>query len=164
MYTKFCYIIASFCGIGYIPFASGSFASFITLPIAFVITYFWGFFGIFFSSIIIFFIGNFASKEVLKYTNHDPSFIVIDEVLGQLITFIFCSKYLKANLKLDIFFIYMIGFLLFRIFDIFKHGLVNWADKKIENSWGVMLDDVFAGLQAGLVLLLIILLIEVFKR
>ena len=50
---------------------------------------------------------------------------------------------------------YIAGFFLFRLFDIVKPQPAKWADQKVLNAWGVMLDDVFAGIYAGLFLLLI---------
>ena len=48
---------------------------------------------------------------------------------------------------------YAVGFVLFRIADIFKPWPVSWADRKIKGGLGIMLDDVFAGVYAAIVLL-----------
>ena len=96
-----------------------------------------------------------ASKEVLKYTEHDPSIIIIDEVVGQLLTFTFVASVTVGNLKAWP--IYIIGFFLFRFFDILKPQPAKWADIKLLNKWegGVMLDDVFAGIYAAITLYII---------
>ena len=94
-----------------------------------------------------------STKEVLKYTSHDPAFIVIDEVAGQLMTFTFVAQYLQGDIKAWV--IYLAGFVLFRFFDIFKPQPVRWADRKILNAWGVMLDDIIAGCYAALILLIL---------
>ncbi|OPZ76443.1 MAG: Phosphatidylglycerophosphatase A [Alphaproteobacteria bacterium ADurb.Bin438] len=78
---------------------------------------------------------------------------MIDEVLGQLTTFVFIAHSLKGTF--DNAWLYLVGFAFFRLFDICKFGLVKWADEKLENEYGVMLDDLFAGIFAGLVLFLI---------
>ena len=153
LYRFFCYTMCSWFGAGYFPFASGTAGSFATLPFAFLVAFFFGTMGIFVLTLVTFIIGIIASKEVLKYTEHDPSIIVIDEVVGQLITFLFVANLLYANL--DAWWVYIIGFFLFRLFDILKPEPAKWADTKLLNAWGVMLDDVFAGIYAGIFLYLI---------
>ena len=69
--------------------------------------------------------------------------IVIDEVVGQLIAMIFA----KDNFGLII-----LSFILFRIFDIFKPWPASYADSKIDGGLGVMLDDVFAGIYAAIII------------
>ncbi len=153
MKQKISFLVATFLNSGRAPKAPGTFGSLATIPLAFVLAYFFGFSGIISGVIISFFIGAVAVKEVLKSTSHDPSFVVIDEVSGQLLTFAGVASYLHNNSS-SLFF-YVIGFVLFRIFDIFKPFPVSWADKKILNYWGVMLDDIFAGIYAGLILWLL---------
>ena len=153
LYRFFCYTMCSWFGAGYFPFASGTAGSFATLPFAFLAAFFFGTTGIFVLTLITFIIGVIASKEVLKYTEHDPSIIVIDEVVGQLITFLFSANLLYGNLHT--LGAYLIGFFLFRLFDILKPEPAKWADTKLLNAWGVMLDDVFAGIYAGIFLYLI---------
>ena len=152
-YRFLCYIASSGFSVGYFPIASGTAGSFATLPFAFFGAYFFGFWGILLLSIFTMIIGVVASKEVLKYTEHDPSIIIIDEVVGQLITFLFIASALQNNLRAWP--AYIIGFFLFRLFDILKPQPAKWADTKLLNAWGVMLDDVFAGLYAGIVLYLV---------
>jgi len=153
IYKFLSYTACSGFGVGYFPFASGSAGSFATLPFAFAVAYFFGFWGIIISSAFVFAIGVIACKEVLKYTKHDPSIIIIDEVVGQLLTFALVANGLIGNL--NAWWAYVIGFVLFRIFDITKPQPAKWADTKIMNSWGVMLDDVFAGVYATICLYLI---------
>ena len=152
MKKKLAYLIASAFGVGFCPKASGTAGSLVTLPLAFVLAYYWGVCGIVAGAVITFFAGVVASKEVLKYTKHDPSLIVIDEVSGQLTSFILVAPMLYHNADLKAIIIYLLGFGLFRLFDITKPLIVGWADKKIENAWGVMLDDSFAGVFAAIIL------------
>ena len=98
-------------------------------------------------------IGLIASKEVLKYTKHDPSLIVIDEVAGQSLSFVLLADKLVGNMQAWL--VYLVGFAFFRLFDIWKPQPVRWADRKILNAWGVMLDDIFAGVYAAVCLYLI---------
>ncbi len=152
MKKKIAYLLASFFGVGFCPVASGTAGSLVTLPLAFVLAYYGCWYGIVVGGVLALFVGVWASKEVLKYTKHDPSLIVIDEVAGQLLTFSFVAPMLYRNVSLWALAVYVIGFALFRLFDITKPLLVGWADKKVENAWGVMLDDVFAGLFAAVIL------------
>jgi phosphatidylglycerophosphatase A len=93
--------------------------------------------------------------------NDDPQEIVIDEVVGQLISY-FLISFLVAvighTLKIDAtkhvkflgFVLAILPFLLFRFYDIKKPLLVGYFDKNFKNAFGVMADDVVAGIFAGL--------------
>lgn len=150
MRKKLSFVVASSFGVGYCPFASGTAGSLATLPLAFAMAYFYGVWGILAAAVVAFFAGVAASREVLKYTKHDPSLIVIDEVVGQLLAFALVADKLVANTQAWA--VYVIGFVLFRLFDIWKPQPARWADQKVLNAWGVMLDDVFAGIYAALCL------------
>lgn len=150
MRKKLSFVVASSFGVGYCPFASGTAGSLATLPLAFAVAYFYGVWGILVAAVVAFFAGVAASREVLKYTKHDPSLIVIDEVVGQLLAFALVADKLVANTQAWV--VYVIGFVLFRLFDIWKPQPARWADQKVLNAWGVMLDDVFAGIYAALCL------------
>lgn len=159
MKKKLAYLIASVFGVGFCPKASGTAGSLVALPLAFVLSYYLGPKSILMAAVITFFIGVIASKEVLKYTKHDPSLIVIDEVAGQLTSFVMVAPMLYRNCGWQAFIIYIAGFALFRFFDIKKPLIVGWADKKIENAWGVMLDDIFAGIFAAIILFVFVWLV-----
>ena len=153
MYKKICFALGSYLGVGYCPFASGTAGSVMTIPLAFVIAYLWGMWGILVASAVAFIVGVVATKEILKYTKHDPSIIVIDEVAGQLLTFVAIADKLQNNMNAWL--AYLIGFGLFRLFDIWKPQPARWADQKVTNAWGVMLDDIFAGLYGAVILYII---------
>ena len=152
MYKKLAFLQASMCGVGYCPFASGTAGSLATLPVAFVLAYYFGVWGVLLGTIVIFFMGVIATKEVLKYTKHDPSIVVIDEMAGQILSFVLVAEKLHANNNIGAFMLYALGFGLFRLFDITKPQPARWADSKVLNAWGVMLDDIFAGIYAALLL------------
>lgn len=152
MYKKLAFAIASMGGTGYCPFASGTAGSFATLPFAFALAYFYGVWGILLGTIAVFFLGTIATKEVLKYTKHDPSIVVIDEMAGQLLSFVLVANQLTGNTGAKAIILYLLGFALFRLFDITKPQPAKWADSKVLNAWGVMLDDIFAGVYATIVL------------
>ncbi|MDR0723784.1 MAG: phosphatidylglycerophosphatase A [Endomicrobium sp.] len=156
MYKKFSYFIATMFGFGMSPVAPGTVGSLATIPLAFVIAYFYSWVGIVVALVIVFIIGTIAVKEVLKYTSHDPSFIVIDETVGQLISFAFVADSLTGRNDPHVWLVYAVGFALFRVFDISKPWPVGCADKQIENEWGVLRDDVFAGLYAAVLLYIMV--------
>lgn len=83
----------------------------------------------------------------------DPGEIVVDEVAGQAVVFLIMPWILPADLSMKKYWIIAgLGFLLFRIFDITK----PWPIRKLEvlpAGWGVLADDLLAGVVAGLVLL-----------
>lgn len=156
---KLAFFISTLCYTGYFPKAPGTFGSLVSLPVIFVINYNFGFLGLFFITLIVFIISIFAVKKVLSYTEHDPSFIVIDEFIGQSMTFLLVADSLKHNTKV---YPYIIGFILFRIFDITKPFPVSYADKKMKNALGVVLDDIFAGIYATIMLYFIFYFIKGF--
>jgi phosphatidylglycerophosphatase A len=152
MSKKISYITASFFGVGYCPVASGTAGSLATLPFAFLLTYNGGVLAMFIFFVLVYLAGTIASKEVLKYTSHDPSLIVIDEVAGQLIPLMFFSA-LELPSKGDWWLcIALPSFILFRIFDITKPFPASYFDKKMLSAHGVMLDDIAAGIYALIVM------------
>jgi len=74
---------------------------------------------------------------------HDHGGIVWDEIVGYLIT-VFMVPFSVTAL--------VIGFILFRLFDILKPWPVSWADKKVKGGLGIMLDDVIAGIVSCVIL------------
>lgn len=81
-----------------------------------------------------------------KLGEHDFGGIVWDEVAGYLITMWFVPFSWQATL---------VGFILFRIFDIFKPWPIKWVDQHVHGGFGIMLDDVLAGIFAGGLLMLL---------
>ena len=155
MNTKVANIIATYLGLGLSKFAPGTVGSLGTLPLAYALGYFWGWQALVFAAFVLFFLGAKATSVVINDTgSEDPSKVVIDETVGQLLTFTLLA-YLSRDYLLGTSSIiyYVIGFALFRFFDILKMGPVKYADTKIKNAYGVMLDDVFAGIFASILLL-----------
>ena len=139
-------IFVSVFGIGYIPFASGTFGSLAGLLIGYLI-YLINYNLLFLVIPILFIIGIKASDIYQSKTGEqDSSVIVIDEVVGQLIAML---------TVLDNFLLIFVSFLLFRFFDIFKPWPASFFDKKMKNGKGVMLDDVVAGIYTLLILIMI---------
>lgn len=77
------------------------------------------------------------------WDSHDDQRVVCDEIAGQALTVAFLPLSWQSLL---------LGFVLFRIFDIWKPGPVGWADESLPGAWGTFLDDIIAGLFAGAIL------------
>ena len=150
MQQKLSYLIATFFYSGKAPVAPGTVGSLATLPLAFVLSYYFGLTGIVCGIIISFVLGLASISQVLKTSKHDPSYVVIDEVVGQLLAFILIADNLQYDSHSG--FLYLLGFMVFRLFDITKPQPAKWADKKVRNALGVMLDDIFAGAYAAVIL------------
>lgn len=148
---KFCnYLIATWFGLGFLPKASGTFGSLGALPFVYLMFTYFSRDILFASCFILFFLGVASTYALIKYSeNKDPSLVVIDEVVGQMLTFSLVWDSLKDWKVL------VLGFILFRFFDICKMGPVKFFDTRVHNAWGVMLDDVFAGILAAICLYLI---------
>ena len=127
--------VATFFYLGKLPFAPGSWGSlgallvWLLLPVTF---------SVHLSVIIILFVlGVYSSNRIAKYLDdHDPSEVVIDEVVGMGISLFM----LPHN-----FLLYLLSFILFRVFDILKPSFI-YRIQNLSGGWGIMLDDVLAGL------------------
>ncbi len=116
---------------------------------------------ILFSLIFIFLISLFSISLYIKnLTDKDPKEIVIDEFIGQSIPI--CLYEVAHDLPKEtdqILKFYFIMFILFRIFDITKPFPVSYYDKKFKNSFGILMDDVCAGLYVVAILVLYMVLV-----
>lgn len=146
-------LFATFFYVGRIPFAPGTFGSLAALPLAYALHRFAGFPALAAATVLLFGLGWWATAKATRdRADHDPSEIVIDEVVGQWIALWPLSLGLWMRGIDPAIFPYpgwIGGFLLFRLFDIWKPWPVSWADRK-ETALGVMLDDVLAGIMAAI--------------
>ena len=134
---KFAFLFLSLGGIGKISFAPGTLGSLASLIYLYYMPNFPRTVNLF--VLISIFIAAVKMTQYFenKFEEHDPSWIVIDEFLGMaVINLYFMSQ--------DPVFLFGI-FIMFRYFDIFKPWPVNWADQKLSNALGTILDDIFAG-------------------
>ncbi len=90
------------------------------------------------------------ASEILKV--HDYGGIVIDEIAGVMITFLFFTPS---------WYILILGFIWFRFFDIIKPFPIRWIDKKVSGGFGIMVDDTVAGIFAWISLWISIFIIEI---
>tara|TARA_B100000131_G_scaffold72871_1_gene69114 strand:+ start:1121 stop:1615 length:495 start_codon:yes stop_codon:yes gene_type:complete len=143
-------------GIGKLPKIPGSYASLVTVIFLYIL------FHIFlippdlflYFLLVIFITSLFAVNIFIKdLTNKDPKEVVIDEFIGQSIPI--CLYEIAHNETTNparVLTFYFIMFILFRIFDIVKPYPVSYYDKNFKNSFGVIMDDVCAGLYVVVVL------------
>ena len=150
---KISQIFSTLFFIGYFKWAPGTLASFFSIIIIVYLNnitnknvFIFIFFCILLISLILI---DIYSKSINK---HDAKEIVIDEFLGVYLIIIFSNNYkLFSNEYIKIFLI----ILFFRIFDIIKPFPANWVDRKMKNSYGIIIDDIIAGIYTIIILTLI---------
>lgn len=139
-------LLATWGGSGYSPVASGTAGTLAAIPIYLWLArlplplYLLTLTAFFFLACWV------SGKAEIIFREKDSGKIVIDEVVGYLVTMIAipCDwRYIVA------------GFFLFRFFDIVKPPPASWFDRKLKNGYGVVLDDVAAGVYAWLCLLIL---------
>ena len=133
--------LATVGGAGFFPFASGTFASLLTLPLYFVLR----------DQTLLYVgvtlgcaaAGIWAGGRAEAYLGEkDPHAVVIDEVVGQLLAAAFLPHHL---------FYPVAAFFLFRLFDIWKPFPAR-TSQQLPGGWGIMVDDVIAGVYANALL------------
>mgnify|MGYP005834913485 CR=1 FL=1 len=134
------YLIGTGLGSGYAPIAPGTAGSLLAAVLFWILplNMHWWIFII----VVGFLVGLWVSTQIEREKGEDPGLVVIDEMIGQWLTLIFLPSTL---------FYLAGGFLLFRLFDIFKPFPIN-RSQNLKEGWGIMTDDVLAGLYANLLL------------
>ena len=152
------FLFVTLFGIGRIKKIPGSFASLATILFLFSLFHILNIAPntVLIFLIIIFFISLYAVNIFIKDLTHkDPKEVVIDEFIGQSIPI--CLYEVAHNMPKEtdqILKYYFIMFILFRIFDITKPFPVSYYEKNFQNSFGVIMDDVCAGLYVVAILVL----------
>ena len=158
MLNKINFLFVTLFGIGKIKKIPGTFASLATTLFLFFLFHILNISPniVLFSVIAIFFISLYAVNIFIKnLTNKDPKEVVIDEFIGQSIPI--CLYEVTRNIPKEtdqVLKFYFIMFVLFRIFDIAKPFPVSYYDKNFKNSFGVIMDDICAGLYVVAILVL----------
>jgi phosphatidylglycerophosphatase A len=142
--------IASAAGIGFLPIAPGTWAATATAIVWFLLSkcfplaYAWQ------TIVIILTIatGIYCSGKLVTEKEKDPGYIVIDEVAGMIITLMFIPPTLLN---------FSIGLILFRFFDILKPLGIRKTEQ-MKKGWGIMTDDILAGIYSTIILHLFIFL------
>ena len=153
-------LISTFFGNGYISKIPGTFTSLSTLVILYILFEILQFKNLNYILIlysITFFYSFYAVMDSeTEFENKDPRQIVIDEVLGQampLILIVYLSSKNLINIPVEIY--YLLSFILFRFFDIVKPFPVSYFDKQHKNFFGIIMDDIMAGLYTMLIIYLV---------
>ncbi|MGJ8546675.1 MAG: phosphatidylglycerophosphatase A family protein [Sulfitobacter sp.] len=150
--NKLAHLIGTVLGVGHIRPAPGTWGSAVALPWAWLLHEIGGFPLLALGVIAAFAKGWWATAQMTRgAADHDPSHIVIDELVGQWIALLPLS-YAAWQMQIIILALWpgwIAAFLLFRLFDITKWGPIGWADRR-GDPLGVMLDDVIAGIFAAL--------------
>lgn len=144
-------MVATAGGAGYAPFAPGSFGSAVGVGAYWLLADLnLVLFGI--TLLGFAFLGIWASEIAERhFGQHDDGRIVIDEVVGQLLTLApLVALAPAAGRRTPVWLI--AGFTLFRVLDIWKPPPIRWAERSFSGGAGVMLDDVFAGILGGALL------------
>jgi phosphatidylglycerophosphatase A len=141
-------LLATWFGAGRLPRAPGTWGSLAALPFAAVLNWSGGAWLVLLAALAVFGLGVWASDRYMAaYRLHDPAAIVVDEVVGQLLTLALLPLTPIA---------YLLGFLLFRVADMLKPWPAAWIDRTVADAFGVMLDDVVAAIYAGALALLLL--------
>ena len=142
-------MIATFFFVGRVPKAPGTAGSLVALPLAWFLwqapaPIAWGVIG------VIFALGVWAASRVIKQTGvQDHQSIVIDEVVGMLVT---------ASVATQVWWQYALVLAFFRLFDIWKPGPIRLLDRQLKGGLGTMADDLVAALMAAATLYFTLLL------
>ncbi len=141
-------LIATWFGSGLSPKAPGTAGSLAALPFIYLVLRYLPMWGVVTVGVLVMVSGTWASKRAAaRWGQVDHGAIVVDEVLGQLIAS-GLAFYLGDQSLLDCKLL-MVGFVFFRLFDISKVWPASFFDRHVKNALGVMLDDVAAGVWAG---------------
>ena len=162
MIKTFNYLFVTCFGIGSFRYAPGTITSLITTVFLFSLFHIINISSniILIILLLIFIYSFYAVANYIKDNNNkDPKEVVVDELIGQSIP-IYLYEVSHGTIKdpqeAVLFYLYI--FILFRYFDIKKPFPVNFFDKKFKNSFGVIFDDVVAGLYVVLTLIIFMII------
>jgi phosphatidylglycerophosphatase A len=157
---KFSHLSSTFFGVGLLPKAPGTWGSFVALFLFFGLIYAQISFLLYFIFFIFFSIASIITCEIASrdLDEKDHPTIVIDEVAGAGLSFLFIPllgiyNFSTLEWQKESYLAAFILIILFRFFDILKPHPISFIDKKFKSGFGIVLDDLAAGLFAGFTLL-----------
>ena len=162
MIKTFNYLFVTCFGIGSFRYAPGTITSLVTTVFLFSLFHIINLSSniILFILVLVFIYSFYAVSHYIKNNeNKDPKEVVVDEFIGQSIPiYLYEVSHgtIKDSQEAVLFYLYI--FILFRYFDIKKPFPVNFFDKKFKNSFGVIFDDVVAGLYVVLTLIIFMII------
>jgi phosphatidylglycerophosphatase A len=146
MINRFFLLLATGFGVGYSPIVPGTLGTLLAIPVYYFLSnissplYEITLIGFFFLSVWI------SANAEIAFGKKDDQRIIIDEIVGFLITMLWVPKTIRFVI---------IGFLLFRVFDILKPFPIRRLEKGFKGGFGVVLDDVVAGVYGNIILQII---------
>ena len=162
MIKTFNYLFVTCFGIGSFKFAPGTITSLITTVFLYSLFHIINLpnITILIILLIVFIYSFYAVSEYIKYNeNKDPKEIVVDEFIGQSIPiYLYEVAHGTSKDPQESMLFYLYIFILFRYFDIKKPFPVSFFDKKFKNSFGVIFDDVIAGIYVVLTLIIFMII------
>ena len=162
MIKRLNYLFVTCFGIGSIRFAPGTITSLITTVFLYSLFHIINLSNNTISIIllVVFIYSFYAVSEYIKFNeNKDPKEVVIDEFIGQSFPiYLYEISHGAVNDSQEAVLFYLYIFVLFRYFDIKKPFPINFFDKKFKNSFGVIIDDVVAGLYVVLTLIIFMII------
>ncbi len=141
--SRFFLLLATGLGVGYSPIAPGTLGTLLAIPVYYFLSniaspiYEVTLIGFFFLSVWI------SENAETFFGKKDDRRIVIDEIMGFLITMLWVPKTVRFII---------IGFFLFRFFDILKPFPIRHLERRLKGGFGVVLDDVMAGVYTSIIL------------
>lgn len=148
-------LVATWFGVGLLPVAPGTWGSLAALPLGWLIRVFGGTASLLVAAGLVFLVGWWATAHYRLYADvKDPSEVVVDEVSGQWLSLLVADP--------TIWWHWLLGFLLFRFFDIIKPWPANLINRR-DTTLSVMADDTVAAIYA-LIILAIVIVVRSFWR
>jgi phosphatidylglycerophosphatase A len=130
--------LGTWFGCGLIPIAPGTAGSIGAMPLYFLLRALGGPIAVAVGALVITFVGIWSANVIADQTNlKDPQLVVIDEVAGVLVSLVACPNDWRWAIA---------GLVAFRVFDSTKPWPANVLEQKLPRGWGIVLDDVGAGL------------------
>ena len=141
--NKLCLFVASGAYCGFSPKAPGTVGSIIALPFCYILSKLDNVASVLFILVFIIFSTWTAHVAEKSLNQKDPGCIVIDEIAGLMITFVFIPFNFLAACA---------GFVIFRTLDILKPFPISWIEKKTAGGISIMADDIAAGIASNIIL------------
>ena len=159
--------LSTMYGVGLVRIAPGTLGSAVAVLLAYPILLLpYGYAWLALGAVLFTFLGTLNASKFMRdrHTAHDPSEIVIDELVGQWFTYAVwygwlvlmagnvstAARLLSEQATSPLYL--ALGFVLFRVFDILKPWPISWADRRVKGGFGVIFDDILAAIPAGTLL------------
>lgn len=150
------HLVAIFFGVGLTPLVPGTVASLVAIVIGLLVFKFAGIMALIALTVLTTILGFWATSSDQAPLQDAPE-IVVDEVTGQLIAALPVPLLIYSfPAAFSMSWIWIVAFALFRLFDIWKPGIIGQIDdRSAVNKTAIMLDDILAGIYAAIILLIL---------